>query len=280
MIVCVLAIMLLLAAPQAASAAASQPAAAAPLHQGGGLQCANESSYFQDRGMTKSDYTIIRDVTSARMCCSACDANASCVAWTYHPKQHDCAIAPVANMIMGSDKISGSSVPPPGPTPLPPLPPPHPPAPNKVQPNIVLVLQDDMDLYMGAWDGRGTGSAGPMRQATELLAKNGAFSTNWFIHTPVCCPSRGEILSGKYLHNIRVGALADGGCMHVDEQKVNPVSFARYLEAAGEKTPFGGSHLYIKIHHFTKTGSGQTQGSTKKQTVFSQDTSLPGLEST
>ena len=91
----------------------------------------------------------------------------------------------------------------------------------------------------------------------ELLAKNGAFSTNWFIHTPVCCPSRGEILSGKYLHNIRVGALADGGCMHVDEQKVNPVSFARYLEAAGEKTPFLEPFIH-KIHHFTKTGSGQT----------------------
>ena len=30
-----------------------------------------------------------------------------------------------------------------------------------------------MDLYMGAWDGRGTGSPGPMRQATELLVKNG-----------------------------------------------------------------------------------------------------------
>lgn len=90
-----------------------------------------------------------------------------------------------------------------------------------------------MDLYMGAWDGRGTGTPGPMRQATELLVKNGAFSTNWFIHTAVCCPSRGEILTGKYFHNIRVAALADGGCMHVDESKVNPVSFARYLEAAG-----------------------------------------------
>ena len=95
-----------------------------------------------------------------------------------------------------------------------------------------------MDLYMGAWDGRGTGSQGPMRQATELLVKKGAFSTNWFIHTPVCCPSRGEILTGKYYHNIRVAALADGGCMHVDENKVNPVSFARYLEAAGCESPY------------------------------------------
>lgn len=91
-----------------------------------------------------------------------------------------------------------------------------------------------MDLYMGGWT--------PMRQTTELVSKRGATAANWFIHTPVCCPSRGEILSGRYFHNIRVPQ-STGGCMHVDEDKVNPVSFAKYLGEAGYTAAYFGKHL-------------------------------------
>jgi hypothetical protein len=227
----------------AASAAAATP-----------LQCGNSSSWFHDRGMTKKDFTTFSGVESAGDCCAQCSSNASCVAWTYHSRQALCEIAPFAVVVMGADKISGSKEPPPAPgppapgpdpppPPLPPhLPPPHPPL-TPTQPNIVLVLQDDQDLYMGAWDGRGTATKGPMRQASHLIGDRGATASNWFIHTPVCCPSRSEILSGKYLHNIRVGSAKDGGCMHVDEGKVNPVSFAYYLHAAGYVSAYFGKHL-------------------------------------
>lgn len=186
----------------------------------GSLQCSNASSFFTDRGMTQRDYTQFVDVETAADCCAQCAQNVSCNAWTYHPSHALCEIAPYATQVMGRDKISGYKTPPkpPPPTPPPPpLPPITPKPPLGVRPNIVLVLQDDMDLYMGGWDGRGTGTPGPMRQATELLVKQGAWATNWFIHTPVCCPSRAEILTGKYFHNVRVDAFRDGGCMHVDE---------------------------------------------------------------
>ena len=219
------------------------PASAAP------LQCNNASSWYTDRGMTHRGYTYVA-AESAADCCSACASNASCVAWTFHASARSnghCAVAPYATVIMGEDKVSGSKLPPqpgpPPPPPLPPMPPPHPPAPNTRQPNIVIVLQDDQDLYMGGYDGRGSGTPGPMRQATELLNKRGATAENWFIHTPVCCPSRAEFLSGKYLHNVRVGAADEGGCMHVDEEKVNTVSFAYYLQAAGYTSAYFGKHL-------------------------------------
>eukprot|EP01043_Picozoa_sp_COSAG02_P074087 COSAG02_NODE_14675_length_1249_cov_1.347826_2_plen_97_part_00 len=43
----------------------------------GGLQCGNESTYYTDRGMTREDYTILHDVSSARMCCT-CFAGMFC----------------------------------------------------------------------------------------------------------------------------------------------------------------------------------------------------------
>jgi N-acetylglucosamine-6-sulfatase len=89
----------------------------------------------------------------------------------------------------------------------------------------VLIYQDDQDLYMGGWT--------PMKQTEELVAKQGMTASNWFIHTPVCCPSRGELLSGRYYHSIRVDKEKEGGCMHVNETKVNPVSFGHYLGEAG-----------------------------------------------
>ena len=82
-----------------------------------------------------------------------------------------------------------------------------------------------MDLYMGGWT--------PMKQTIRLLSDRGATATNWFIHTPVCCPSRGEILTGRYFHNIRNTDGPGGGCMHVDETKVNSRTFGYYMEAAG-----------------------------------------------
>lgn len=66
-------------------------------------------------------------------------------------------------------------------------------------------------------------------------------ATNWFINTPVCCPSRGEILSGRYFHNIMS---ADGsGCMHIDEDKVNPNQYGYQLGRAGYTVAYFGIYI-------------------------------------
>ena len=103
------------------------------------------------------------------------------------------------------------------------------------KPNIVLFLQDDQDTVLGGWT--------PMNQTRPLLNDAGVSAENWFIHTPVCCPSRAELLSGRYAHNIRMPT-PKGGCMHMDTNKVNPNSFASYLQLnASYNVAWFGKHM-------------------------------------
>ena len=109
------------------------------------------------------------------------------------------------------------------------------------KPNLVVFLQDDQDFVMGGWK--------PLKQARALIADQGIFAENWFIHTPVCCPSRAELLSGRYFHNLRMPTHV-GGCMHVQtgiagqDDRPNDHSFAKYLvETRGYVAAWFGKHL-------------------------------------
>ena len=67
---------------------------------------------------------------------------------------------------------------------------------SAAKPKIVLVLTDDQDLLFD--------SMRAMPFTTSFLGQGGVSFSNFFAHTPVCCPSRGELLSGRYLHNTSV----------------------------------------------------------------------------
>lgn len=81
-----------------------------------------------------------------------------------------------------------------------------------------------------------------MKKAENLVAKKGFKAKNWFIHTPVCCPSRAELYSGRYFHNVRESS-PKGGCMHADLQhKVLGVSYHLHLQQAGYTNGYFGKH--------------------------------------
>ena len=61
------------------------------------------------------------------------------------------------------------------------------------RPNIVLVLTDDQDITMG--------STAPLVAARKMIAEAGVEFVNAFTTSPICCPSRASILTGRYLHN-------------------------------------------------------------------------------
>ena len=209
-------------------------------------------------------------IASAGACCAFCDAHPTCVAWTYLPQYGADAVCwatarPVHTTRQCRGRttcVSGISVPvPPVPpaVPLPVVPTPKPPL--GYQPNIVLFLTDDQDEVLG--------SRNAMPQAKTLLTDLGATATNWYIFTPVCCPSRAQYLTGRMFHRLRingvngrtpgegpphvvVGAGNGGcrvtngnGCMCVNDTLVNTDSFPMYLAAAGYTVGMFGKHLNI-----------------------------------
>jgi len=60
--------------------------------------------------------------------------------------------------------------------------------------SILFVLTDDQDVYM---DG-----ASHQPKIRKLIQEEGVTVRNTFASTPVCCPSRGGMLSGRYIHNV------------------------------------------------------------------------------
>ncbi|EFX81190.1 hypothetical protein DAPPUDRAFT_50373 [Daphnia pulex] len=106
-----------------------------------------------------------------------------------------------------------------------------------LQPNIIVILIDDLDVALGGLE--------PMAITRRLVAQHGATFTNAFVSTPVCCPSRSSILTGKYVHNHRViNNTASGNCgsrqwQNGPERK----TMATYLQANGYATFYGGKYL-------------------------------------
>jgi len=84
---------------------------------------------------------------------------------------------------------------------------------------------------------------------TRGLVATGANLTNFFAHTPVCCPSRSELLTGRYLHNLRTttGFDKSSNCMHVNAsvgtKTGDPLTFAVPLQQSGYATGVYGKYL-------------------------------------
>src|SRR5688500_912573 len=59
------------------------------------------------------------------------------------------------------------------------------------QPNLILLLMDDLDLS----------GIEHMPTLRTLFSQQGTTFTNAFVTTSVCCPSRASFLTGQYVHN-------------------------------------------------------------------------------
>jgi hypothetical protein len=206
-------------------------------------------------GMTHSGHYATSASAGPDDCCAKCAKDgAKCNAWTFHPSggESACALSTAASSVHSTQGSFGAyreghapdpenrPTPSPAPDPEAPCPanPPAPPA-KAGSANIVLFLMDDMDLKLGSWKA--------LSKTTKLLSEQGATAENWMIHTPVCCPSRAELVTGRYFHNIRVADPSDHGCMHVNVSLTNDFYsdwyFGPHLQKAGYTVGIFGKHL-------------------------------------
>ncbi|XP_005105830.2 N-acetylglucosamine-6-sulfatase isoform X1 [Aplysia californica] len=105
------------------------------------------------------------------------------------------------------------------------------------QPNIVFVLTDDQDVALFGYS--------PMPKAKALIGDVGKTFTNMFVSSPLCCPSRSSILTGKYVHNhLASNNSLTGNCSSPSWQKgPEQEAFPVYLKKSGYKTFFSGKYL-------------------------------------
>jgi len=105
----------------------------------------------------------------------------------------------------------------------------------KGQPNIILLLTDDLDLA----------GIEHMPALKSLFTQQGTTFTNAFVTTSVCCPSRATFLTGQYVHNHGVldNRYPLGGFRKFLESGKEQSTIATWMQSAGYRTGLIGKYM-------------------------------------
>jgi arylsulfatase A-like enzyme len=99
-------------------------------------------------------------------------------------------------------------------------------------PNVLLIVTDDQ---------RAEGTLDVMPKTRYWFEQGGTRFTNAFATTPLCCPGRGSLFSGRYAHNHGVRTNGEFAVISALDQRS---TLQRYLKNAGYRTALIGKYFY------------------------------------
>jgi len=109
--------------------------------------------------------------------------------------------------------------------------------PRESRPNIIFILADDLDLKLGTID--------YMQNLQKLLVDRGTVLEDFFVTTPMCCPSRANFLRGQYTHShlLYNNDPPFGGFYQFHKTGAESSTVAVWLQSAGYRTALIGKYL-------------------------------------
>lgn len=141
--------------------------------------------------------------------------------------------------------------------------------PMENRPNILFILTDDLDSGLNTID--------YMQNLQDLIISQGTSLEDYFVTSPVCCPSRATTLKGQYTHNHGVynNYAPEGGFEKFTESKEEDSTLAVWLQSAGYRTVLMGKYLnnypYTNEREYVPPGWSEWYSPAKKNAYDGYD---------